>query len=87
MRNSKSFWITAWIFIGLGAGLILIPLAVVIAQYFTYDSVNNSAPAGRGLPQPSLHGAFWYHRLILWLVLLPRLEKIKKAESNPPAKS
>lgn len=87
MRNSKSFWITAWIFIGLGAGLILIPLAVVIAQYFTYDSVNNSAPAGvvflnllYTVPFGIIALSFGWYYFLDW-------KKAKKAESNPPAES
>jgi predicted membrane channel-forming protein YqfA (hemolysin III family) len=45
MKNVKTAWIMAWIFLGAGTVLVLVPLTICLVQYFTYDAVNNSAPA------------------------------------------
>jgi|GEM_PF-6197887 uncharacterized membrane protein YfcA len=86
MKTAKWYWITAWIFIGIGGALILIPLAIVLAQYFTYDSAANSAPAAvvflnlcYTVPFGLIGLSFAWYYFLEW-------KKIKKAESNPSVK-
>jgi peptidoglycan biosynthesis protein MviN/MurJ (putative lipid II flippase) len=84
MKTAKWYWITAWIFIGIGGALILIPLAIVLAQYFTYDSAANSAPAAVVFLNLCYTVPFGFIGLSFGLVLFPRMEENKKGREQSP---